>query len=141
MVLEFPYCSFKCDKESGTQICQNRALSNERVQDINCYTLCERYINNPITSAVVMQGLEPMDSFDDVLCFIGYLRGDFRCSDDVVIYTGYNENEIADKLSKLKQYDNIIVKFGRFVPNDESTFDSVLEVNLASKNQYAKQIS
>ena len=23
MVLEFPYCSFKCDKECGRQVCQN----------------------------------------------------------------------------------------------------------------------
>ena len=23
MILEFPYCDFKCDKECGEQVCQN----------------------------------------------------------------------------------------------------------------------
>ena len=38
-------------------------------------------------------------------------------------------------------YSNIIIKFGRFIPNREPHFDEVLGVNLASNNQYAKRIS
>ena len=34
-------------------------------------------------------------------------------------------------------WDNIIIKFGRFIPDQKSTFDSVLGVELASQNQYA----
>ena len=29
MYLIFPHCSFKCDKENGTQYCQNRGLALE----------------------------------------------------------------------------------------------------------------
>ena len=29
MVIEFPYCSFKCDKECGQPVCQNSSLINE----------------------------------------------------------------------------------------------------------------
>ena len=36
---------------------------------------------------------------------------------------------------------NIIIKFGRFVPMQQPHFDPILGVNLASDNQYAKQIS
>ena len=43
--------------------------------------------------------------------------------------------------TKLKQYDNIIIKFGRFIPNQEKHYDEVLGVELASPNQYARRIS
>ena len=60
--------------------------------------------------------------------------------DDVVIYTGYKEEEILDKINVLKSYEPIIIKFGRYVPNQKSHYDDVLGVNLASDNQYAKII-
>ena len=37
------------------------------------------------------------------------------------------------------QYDNIVVKFGRFRPNQDPHYDNVLGVKLASNNQYAKK--
>ena len=63
------------------------------------------------------------------------------CDDDIVIYTGYYENEIKDKIDILKQYKNIVVKFGRYIPNDTEHYDSVLGINLANKEQYGKKIS
>jgi hypothetical protein len=41
----------------------------------------------------------------------------------------------------LTRFDNIIVKFGRYIPDNKPHFDEVLGVNLASPNQYAKKIS
>ena len=41
----------------------------------------------------------------------------------------------------LTLYPNIIVKFGRFKPNEESHLDKLLGVRLASPNQYARLIS
>ena len=40
--------------------------------------------------------------------------------------------------NKIKSY-GIIVKFGRFRPNQEPHYDEVLGVNLISDNQYAKE--
>ena len=37
--------------------------------------------------------------------------------------------------------DNIIVKFGRFIPNSPHIYDTLLGVELASNNQYAKIIT
>jgi hypothetical protein len=39
----------------------------------------------------------------------------------------------------IKNCGNIIVKFGRYRPNQEPHFDKVLGVELASDNQYAKE--
>jgi hypothetical protein len=86
------------------------------------------------------QGLEPFDDFDDVYDLIKSLRN-HNCSDDVVIYTGYYENEISDKIEKLKSFQNIIVKFGRYIPNDKPVHDEILDVILSSHNQYAVKIS
>ena len=115
MVLQFPKCSFKC----GESVCQNSTLALS--QDIECDAkkLVEQYINDLITEAVVMQGLEPFDSIGDVVEFISVLRNDFQCDDDVVIYTGYDEAEISSELLLLStHFKNIIVKFGRYIPNE-----------------------
>ena len=81
-----------------------------------------------------------MLQFEDIVSFVKYFR-EHGCDDDIVIYTGYYENEIKDKIDILKQYKNIVVKFGRYIPNDTEHYDSVLGVNLANKEQYGKKIS
>lgn len=139
MVIEFPYCSFKCDKECGKQVCQNGALANSPNIDVERMDLINRYLKNDITQSIVMQGLEPFDSWDDLISFI-FL---FRCytNDDIVIYTGYNLNELEEKIEILSYFNNIIIKFGRYIPNKQSHYDNILGVNLASDNQYAIKIS
>ena len=139
MFIIFPYCTFKCDKEAGCSVCQNGRLANEPILTLYENNIIERYMNNPITKAIVCGGLEPLDSWEELQCFIVNLR--YRTSDDVVIYTGYTEDEIKDKLEWLSLYENIIIKFGRFVPDQEKIYDDVLGVELASPNQYARRIS
>ena len=151
MVIEFPYCSFKCDKECNQQVCQNSELAKEPNINIDYVKLVERYLDNSITKAIVFQGLEPFDSLLDVVNFIYVLRILYNCDDDIVIYTGYTKQELSkspaiphiietDILTKLSNYDNIIIKFGRYIPNQQSHFDIVLGVNLASDNQYAERL-
>ena len=142
LTIEFPYCNFKCDKDAGCNVCQNIPLNQEPNITIEANDLIETYyLNNPITKAIVMQGLEPFDSIGDLVDFISLLRNLYKCDDDVVIYTGYNKHEISSELLLLKSYKNIIVKFGRYIPNKESHYDEVLGVSLASPNQYAERIS
>lgn len=142
MVLEFPYCDFKCMKECGMQVCQNLPLASMPIIEVKSDTLIKRFINNPITEAIVMQGLEPLseESFPEILEFIRKLPYKI----DVVIYTGYDEFEVVDKVEALKDalpsiVSNLIIKFGRFKPNQQYHYDEILGVNLASENQYAKQ--
>lgn len=142
LTIEMPYCSFKCDKECGRPICQNSALASAAKIDISEERIIDFYINNsPFSKAVCFQGLEPFDSYDDLLRFISKFRNDYLIEDDIVIYTGYNKEEIANQLAELSKFKNIVVKFGRFIPNQSPHFDEVLGVNLASDNQYAERIS
>lgn len=134
-------CSFKCDKESGEKLCQNSNLVAQKTITMKNEYIISRYLANDITHAVVFAGLEPMDSFDEVHNFIKKLRKKYKCKDDVVIYTGYNKEEIQDQIRILRQYENIIVKFGRYIPHCERHLDSVLGVFLASPNQYGERIS
>ena len=53
----------------------------------------------------------------------------------------YWADEIAEQVEKLKGFKNIIIKFGRFIPNNSGRYDDLLGVHLASDNQYAEQIS
>lgn len=154
MFIIFPYCNFKCDKEANCSICQNSGLANEPNINIDIKEIVKRYIKNPITKSIVFGGLEPFDSFMDLL----YLIEEFRkyTNDDIVVYTGYTETELENgyfiydnynsntrkkACQLLKQFPNIIIKFGRFIPNQEKHYDEVLGVELASPNQYARRIS
>ena len=141
MTIMFPYCSMKCDKECGKPICQNGELNNAEDYDVSVKDIVTRYITNSITNAMVFQGLEPLDSFSDVLSIICELRS-INCHDDIVIYTGYNKEEIENKIKMLKYYGerNIVIKYGRFIPGQEPHHDEVLGVKLASNNQYAERI-
>lgn len=140
MIIGMPYCSFKCDKECGQQVCQNSALATAPIIDISSEDLIKRYLNNPITKAIVFQGLEPFDSYRDLKNFISLIRSK-QCWDDIIIYTGYKEEEIKNYLTYLRPYRNIIIKFGRFMPNQNPHFDETLGINLVSDNQYARRIS
>ena len=136
MTIMFPHCNgFKC----GAEYCQNSPLSKAEDIEMDISDIVIRYLNNPITESVVMQGLEPFDSWNDLIGFVKQLRE--STDDDIVIYTGYYKKEITDKIALLSKYKNIVIKFGRFTPNHEKHYDEVLGVYLASSNQYAEKIS
>lgn len=135
MTIIFPYCTFKCGKD----YCQNSSLAKTPIIEISIDDLVNRYINNPITEAVVMQGLEPFDSWNDLKEFVQKLR-EYN-NDDIVIYTGYNKDEVSKYIKELSVYPNIIIKFGRYIPNQDGHYDDVLGVYLISNNQYAERIS
>ena len=80
-----------------------------------------------------------MDEFLELLECIEAFRE--KTNDDIVIYTGYDKNEIEEHIITLKKFKNIIVKFGRFIPNQKQHYDEVLGVLLASNNQFAAKIS
>lgn len=138
MTIMMPFCTFKCDKECGKQVCQNSDLASAPKIDIPTKKIIQRYLNNPISESIVFQGLEPMDSFYQVLNFVKKFRE--VSSDDIVIYTGYTKKEIQWYLTFFKDFDNIIIKYGRFIPDQKNHFDEVLGVNLASDNQYAERL-
>lgn len=141
MFVIMPYCTFKCEKESGVRCCQNSALAKSPVVTISSDEIIKRFCANNITKAIVFGGLEPMDSFQDLGRFVRLFRDKYHRDDTIVIYTGYNPTEIATQITLLAAYRNIIIKFGRYIPNATPRYDEVLGVELASNNQYAVRIS
>ena len=139
MFIICPKCSFKCDKENKTQVCQNLSLNSLPDIRIDVKKLLLKYENNPLSEAVVLGGLEPFDTFDSVKKIVETFRN--KTEDEIVIYTGYNPLEIKEELVWLSKYKNIIVKFGRFIPKNPPHYDEVLGVYLSSLNQYADYIT
>jgi hypothetical protein len=135
-------CTWKCCKEGGfpVEICQNSLQARLKTVKIPKEEVLERYLSNPLTQAVVVGGLEPFDQFWEVLDLLSYFRSQ-GVSDDFVIYTGYTESEVDAMLKLLTDFPNVVIKFGRYIPDTESVFDEVLGVRLASKNQYAVKVS
>ena len=80
-----------------------------------------------------------MLQFQELISFIDKFRK--ISNDDIVIYTGYYKIEIEKEIEILKKYKNIIIKFGRYIPNRPNRYDDILGVTLASDNQYAEKIS
>lgn len=141
MTIAMPYCTFKCDKECGSNVCQNSKLAKDPTLDIPAAKIIDQYLYNPLSHAIVFQGLEPFDSYNDIYYFIYALRFVFKNNDPVVIYTGYNKDEISSKIEDLLKFSNIIIKFGRYIPGQKPHYDEILGVNLASDNQYAEVIT
>lgn len=138
MFVAFPTCTFKCERECGIACCQNSPLAKAEDIEVRADDVVLRYMDNPITKALVLGGLEPFDSYGDMLALIeAFRRG---CQDDVVIYTGYREDELSGMLDPLRGLGGVIVKFGRYRPGESPHRDEVLGVDLASSNQYAKRI-
>ena len=141
LFLGFPKCSGKCNKLAGYTVCQNQELQNSKKIDISIEQIINLYLNNSITKAIVCGGLEPFDTPEELLDLVESFR--YYVNDDIVIYTGYTEPEVKNMLiyGHLLQYPNIIIKYGRFIPDQKSHYDEVLGVNLASNNQYARIIA
>lgn len=136
------YCDWKCctEQKLDKSICQNALLINSNTIDMEIANIFLRYITNPITKAIVIGGLEPFLQYSDIYDLIFYFRS-HECNDDIVIYTGYYKEEIHEQIKLLQQFNNVIVKFGRYISNQKKHFDEVLGVYLASENQYAEKIS
>ena len=82
-----------------------------------------------------------------------------KAMDPVVIYTGYTVDELdgvysdwcydcdpdhlapTSMIDLFKNFGNIILKYGRYIPGHKPHYDPVLGVYLASDNQYAERIS
>lgn len=133
-------CTFKCCNEAGIspEVCQNYILQHDSM-DIEAETIVKYYMSNSITEAIVIGGLEPFDTFMGLLDLVDEFRR--NTEDDIVIYTGYYPYEVTTYLNYLTRYDNIIIKFGRFIPDCKKKKDKVLGVELASANQYAVKLN
>lgn len=135
-------CGGKCCAEAGIplSVCQNDEWRKATPIYIEDSEICKRYLKNKITKAIVIGGLEPFEQFSELCELLGTLRNEHKCNDDVVIYTGYYPKEIEGAIELLKFYGNIIVKFGRYIPDRPHRYDELLGVELASDNQFAKRI-
>lgn len=142
MFISLGTCNWKCCKESNipVSVCQNSELAKQKDIDISVEEIFHRYISNPIISAICIGGLEPLTMWNDIISLVKYFR-DNKCDDTFIIYTGYYENEIKEQIEQIRPYKNIIFKFGRYVPNNQSHYDKILGINLISDNQYGKVIS
>ncbi len=150
MFIAFNSCTFKC----GRAECQNSKLALSPDIYVTKEEICERYLKNNISEAFVFGGLEPFDQLIDLISLVDCIRNKYNINDDIVIYTGYTEKELLEGcMSKdteigrqnynflIKNYSNLIIKFGRYLPNQEPHFDEVLGVNLISNNQYAVEFN
>ena len=135
MIIAFPFCTFKCGKD----LCQNSPLALSPNIEVSIQSIVQRYLDDSITSAIVCQGLEPFDSWEDLYSLVKEFRQ--YTQDDIVIFTGYEEQEILQQTLTLAEFPNIIIKFGRYIPNQQKHYDDILGVKLASDNQYALRIS
>ena len=102
--------------------------------------LTSSHCPNPISKAIVFGGLEPFDSYIDLIELIKFIRIDKQCNDPIVIYTGYNKGEDIITEASIRHFHNIIIKWGRYIMNQEPHYDEILGVKLASNNQYAEWI-
>ena len=135
-------CDFKCCKEVNLpcSICQNSGINNQKDFKLPFEEVLKTYSKSLLNDAIVIGGLEPFLQVDEVYQLCKYLRKK-GVYNDIVIYTGYYQEEICpDTLKKFKELGNIIIKFGRYIPDRPNRFDEVLGITLSSDNQYAVKL-
>lgn len=147
LLIAFPYCTGKCKG------CQNEhlRLSNTAIS-VSAKNIAKLYDNVQSNKAIVMAGLEPFDSFADVLDIISTVGKHSKRSCDFVVYTGYNEQEykkrFEKKLVQMFKEDYmpyhkdgcLIVKIGRYDNEDrEAWYNNTLGVDLINKSQFTIQ--
>lgn len=138
MQLVFPKCSFKC----GKGLCHNSPLAKSQDIYFNELDVITKYISNKITHGVVCAGFEPFDSPGDLIDFANCFRQHTR--DVFIVFSGYTEEELHNNMAYIwlkNNMPNLIIKFGRYKPNQQPHYDEVLGIKLASDNQYAEVIS
>ena len=108
----------------GKELCQNSPLALSPTKEIAVEKIVEEYMKNDLTSAIVFGGLEWLDQFLDLLECIEAFRE--KTMDDIIVYTGYDKEEIPEHLMTLKKYKNIIIKYGRFILGQQPHYDPVL---------------
>ncbi len=137
MFISTSVCDWKCctEQDLDISICQNAEIVKQPTIDIPADEIFRRYISNPISEAVVFGGLEPMMQFGEMYEVIKTFR-DNGCNDTIIIYTGYEIDEIQTQCNMLKSdFNNIILKTGRYIPNHQAHYDNILGVKLISDNQ------
>lgn len=136
-------CDFKCCREGGfdTSVCQNSSLATASTMDVPDKELVDRYLANPLSKAIVFGGLEPFLQFGEMISLIRYFRAR-GVMDDIVIYTGYEVKEILPEIKELLTVEGgkIILKLGRYKPNQAPHYDELLGVMLANDEQHAIEI-
>ena len=144
MVLFAPYCNWKCCKESNIPVeeCANQSFQKEPVMDFSNGFILQKYLSNPLQNALCIAGAESLDS-DDLNDFIKFFRQ--SVNDIIIVYTGYTITEpkvknFIDWIFK-NNIQNVILKIGRYIPNDIPHIDPILEIPLASNNQFAIKIN
>lgn len=143
VLLIFPYCSGKCGNACHNKYLQN--LSENEYLHTTSKAIKQLYEGLSTHKAIVMAGLEPFDSFDDVLDIVKTICSSHKAC-DIVIYSGYKKDEydetFKDKLLACyfdyNIYNNkkLIVKLGRYDEKHKNSWHSViLGVSLATDNQ------
>jgi hypothetical protein len=135
MLIAVPYCNTKCWEKYGLSscACQNEHLNKLETIDVKNEEIIKRYLQNPITKAIVFGGRDSWDSLEEIIDFIKEFRKVSK--DDCVLYTGREYNVIEKDLYRFKDFKNIYIKYGHYNPNSEPITDELTSVVLASKNQ------
>lgn len=149
LFLVFPYCSGKCGEE-----CQNKHLRKLSAKEIYNDNIIQLYKNLSTHEAVVCGGLEPWDSFDELLTLVtDFAKATKDKKVDFVIYTGYDvlteKKEEFQKLCNvweenidLSSISELIIKQGRYdISKKEPWFSYTLGVELATSNQSVIEIN
>lgn len=151
LLIAFPNCIGKCKG------CQNQHLidnpQNKEYLQVTADSIADFYNRLSTHNAIVMAGLEPLDSFNDVIDIIHSFGKIITRDTDIIIYSGYNTDEYEDKFKQdlinafkavTAVNDKIrclIIKLGRYdedclVRDNKEWFNRHLGVKLATTNQY-----
>jgi len=134
MLLIADNCINKCEG------CHNQHLLQLESKIFPDEEIIKRFVENPLSKAIIFGGLEPMDQAEEVEKFI-FTAINMGIACPIIIYTSYNPLSYVFRCSNvmeaIKQYlGKVIIKHGPYKKDLKPVFNEDLGVTLASSNQY-----
>ena len=90
-----------CQKDCGKKICQNSQLATSDSIEVTTLSIVKRYLKNPITQAVVFGGLEPFDSWVELVGLIQLFR--HKSNDDIDLERTHLNYHLVEPDGKYRQ--------------------------------------
>lgn len=134
-------CSWKCEN------CINKKHVFEySYPEFTINEIISQYQKNILTYTIIMAGFEPFDNYVNFMDLVEAIRVS-GINDMIVVYTGYDIVDFRSNFlllnifQELTHFDNIIIKFGRYIEGLEKVWNEELGIWLASANQYTVRIT
>jgi pyruvate-formate lyase-activating enzyme len=129
-------CAVSCS--IGCKDCFNESVKQEPNRCSYIPNILDEIQANPFNEGVILAGLEWSSQPKELIALV---KEATKRHLPIIIYTGYTSDQFIRRVPRIKEFPNVLIKYGSFNQNLRSFEHKEYGVNLASTNQHIQKIS